>query len=153
MALERLSFPDPAARRAALILRLALASILFVHSIARIRSGGVAPFGEFLSSRGFPAGFALAWGITLFELAAGVLMIAGRWLRPVCAIYSLQILTGIVLVHAPAGWFVVGLGRNGAEYSVLILFALAALYVLAPQGSGARIAARSSTPTEMDETR
>ena len=30
----------------------------------------------------------------------------------------------IVLVHAPAGWFVVGLGRNGAEYSVLLIACL-----------------------------
>ncbi len=31
---------------------------------------------------------------------------------------------GIVLVHAPAGWFVVGHGRNGMEYSVLLIAAL-----------------------------
>ena len=66
-------------------------------------------------------------------------MLAGRWLRPVCMVYALQIATGIALVHAPAGWFVVGLGRNGVEYSVLILFCLAALFVLSPP-AGARIA-------------
>ena len=33
-------------------------------------------------------------------------------------------LAGIVLVHAPAGWFVVGLGRNGMEYSVLLIACL-----------------------------
>ncbi|NOT35288.1 MAG: hypothetical protein HOP12_14180 [Candidatus Eisenbacteria bacterium] len=27
-------------------------------------------------------------------------------------------------VHAKAGWFVVGAGRNGAEYSVLLIVAL-----------------------------
>ena len=32
--------------------------------------------------------------------------------------------TGIVMVHAPNGWFVVGGGRNGAEYSVLLIVAL-----------------------------
>jgi putative oxidoreductase len=34
---------------------------------------------------------------------------------------------GIWLVHAAAGWFVVGLGRNGMEYSVLIITCLLAL--------------------------
>ena len=29
-----------------------------------------------------------------------------------------------VLVHLPAGWFVVGLGRNGMEYSVLLIACL-----------------------------
>lgn len=30
----------------------------------------------------------------------------------------------LVLVHAPFGWFVVGAGRNGVEYSVLLLVLL-----------------------------
>ncbi len=31
---------------------------------------------------------------------------------------------GLILVHVPAGWFVVGLGRNGLEYSVPLIIAL-----------------------------
>ena len=31
------------------------------------------------------------------------------------------------MVHMPAGWFVVGLGRNGMEYSVLLIACLAML--------------------------
>ncbi len=30
----------------------------------------------------------------------------------------------LILVHLPAGWFVVGLGRKGMEYSVLLIIAL-----------------------------
>ena len=63
-------------------------------------------------------------------------------------VYALQIATGIALVHAPAGWFVVGLGRNGVEYSVLILFCLAALFVLSPP-AGVRIASKSSATGDM----
>ena len=33
-------------------------------------------------------------------------------------------IAGIVLVHAPEGWFVVGKGRNGVEFSVLLVVAL-----------------------------
>lgn len=43
--------------------------------------------------------------------------------------------TGAVLVHLPAGWFMVGLGRNGMEYSVLLIVCLAVLgWVHAPAG-------------------
>ena len=31
------------------------------------------------------------------------------------------------MVHAKAGWFVVGAGRNGMEYSVLLIVCLLAL--------------------------
>ena len=39
---------------------------------------------------------------------------------------------GIVLVHAPSGWFVVGGGRNGMEYSVLLIAVLLAQAWAAP---------------------
>ncbi len=38
--------------------------------------------------------------------------------------YAFLYLMGIVMVHAQDGWFVVGKGRNGAEYSVLLIVAL-----------------------------
>ncbi|HKJ16853.1 MAG TPA: hypothetical protein VJ984_05875 [Xanthomonadales bacterium] len=38
--------------------------------------------------------------------------------------YAVIYAVGIVLVHAPEGWFVVGLGRNGMEYSVLLIVCL-----------------------------
>jgi putative oxidoreductase len=43
------------------------------------------------------------------------------WLAPA---FALQLLAGMVLVHASAGWFVVGLGRNGMEYSALLVVCL-----------------------------
>jgi putative oxidoreductase len=38
--------------------------------------------------------------------------------------FVLQLLTGIVLVHARFGWFVVGPHTGGMEYSVLLIAAL-----------------------------
>ena len=63
-----------------------------------------------------PPAFRLRWGPLL--LAWGLLV------RPLCLAYSAIYLMGIALVHAPAGWFVVGLGRNGMEYSVLLIACL-----------------------------
>jgi len=43
---------------------------------------------------------------------------------------------GAALVHYPWGWFVVGAGRNGMEYSVMLLIGLAAVaWAYAPRRS------------------
>jgi putative oxidoreductase len=116
-----------AARQSLALVRIGLAALLCVHGVARIAHDAVAPFGGFLDGRGFPFGLALAWGVTLFEVVAAPLMALGRWVAPIALVFTAIYACGIWLVHAPAGWFVVGLGRNGMEYSVLILVCLLAL--------------------------
>ena len=117
---------ETAGRQALAFIRMTLATLLFVHGIARVLADGVAPFGVFLESRGFPFGLGIAWFVTVFELVAAPLLAAGRWVTPIALVFSAIYACGIWLVHAPAGWFVVGLGRNGAEYSVLIIACLLA---------------------------
>ena len=115
-----------AARQGLDLVRWVLATLLFIHGLARVLAGGVAPFGAFLDAQGFPAGLVLAWAVTVFELVAAPVMAWGRWVTPVALVFAAIYAWGIWLVHAPAGWFVVGLGRNGAEYSVLIIACLLA---------------------------
>jgi Predicted membrane protein len=117
---------ETAGRQALAFIRMALATLLFVHGVARVLADGVAPFGVFLESRGFPFGPGIAWFVTVFELVAAPAFAAGRWITPIALVFSAIYACGIWLVHAPAGWFVVGLGRNGAEYSVLIIACLLA---------------------------
>lgn len=117
----------PPARQSLLAIRVGLAALLCIHGIARVMHGGVEPFGGFLDGRGFPFGLGIAWFVTVFELVAAPLMALGRWVSPIALVFSVIYACGIWLVHAPAGWFVVGLGRNGAEYSVLIILCLLAL--------------------------
>lgn len=107
-----------------LVLRIALAGLILAHGWYRCLNGGVAPFGEFLDAQGFKVGLALAWAVTVFEMIAPILLIAGRFVFPVTLVCSVIYALGIWLVHAPAGWFVVGAGRNGVEYSVLLIIAL-----------------------------
>ncbi len=114
------------ARQALAFIRIALATLLFIHGAARVLADGVAPFGTFLESQGFPFGLGIAWFVTVFELAAAPVFASGRWVSPIALVFAAIYACGIWLVHAPAGWFVVGLGRNGAEYSVLILVCLLA---------------------------
>lgn len=114
-------------RRAHLLLRTAVAVLLGIHGFYRLAVMGPPGFGAFLASKGFPFGTGLAWAITVFEMAGSLLLVSGRWVRPVAAGFMAILLGGIVLVHGPEGWFVVGGGRNGVEYSVLLLACLASL--------------------------
>lgn len=113
-------------RWGATLLRVAVASVFVVHGLTRVSLGGVAPFGGFLGGSGLPAGVAIAWTLTIVEIVGGLALACGIAVRPLCAWFGAQIAVGIAMVHASAGWFVVGAGRNGAEYSVLILAGLAA---------------------------
>jgi putative oxidoreductase len=109
------------------IVRILTASLLLVHGVARIASGGVAGFGEFLSGQGFPAGGALAWVLTSAEIVGAPLLMAGRFVPFLCAWFAAELLAGIVMVHWKEGWFVVGGGRNGIEYSVLLIGCLSSV--------------------------
>ncbi len=101
------------------LIRFAAAGNMLIHGIARIVNDGVTPFDGFLSGFGFPP--YSAWGITLFEIAGAVLLMINRWVIPISSLFILQLLMGIILVHGREGWFVVGAGRNGIEYSVLLI--------------------------------
>ena len=115
-------------------LRIVLAGIVAAHGWARILAGGVAPFGGFLDAQGFPAGIAFAWAVTLVEVGGSVALALGRFVAPLCALFAAIYAVGIALVHAKAGWFVVGLGRNGMEFSVLLIACLLAVGLQAVRG-------------------
>ena len=112
---------------AIVIIRIFLAATMLVHGVARINAGGVAPFGGFLEAQGFPLGFYTAWAITIFEIVGGIVLAAGYFVPVISIVFALQLITGIILVHAKDGWFVVGLGRNGMEYSVLLIVSFLAV--------------------------
>ena len=106
---------------ALIFLRITVALLMLIHGIARIYFGIVDDFGEFLTLHNFPIGFYLAWAITIFEIVGSVLLAIGRYVAPLAIIFAVHLLCGILLVHLKEGWFVVGAGKNGAEYSVLLI--------------------------------
>ena len=111
-----------------LLLRFAVAAIFISHAIARIKLGTVGGFGDFLNGQGFnPIGFYLAWGITIYELLGGAWLITGRNIKWACLIFIAHQIGGIALVHFKQGWFVVGSGQGGMEYSFLLIFSLLAI--------------------------
>lgn len=120
--------------RALLGFRLLLALLIGIHGWYRLLHGGSPVFGEWLQGQGIPLPYAVAWGVTLGEITGSVCLALGLWVRPFALLFIGIYAMGIVLVHAPDGWFVVGAGRNGMEYSVLLIggLALVALRVRAP---------------------
>ncbi|MEM8486783.1 MAG: DoxX family protein [Bacteroidota bacterium] len=110
-----------------LTLRVVVSILLIIHGIARISLGIVDDFGGFLDMVGFPFGVAIAWTITIIEIAGGLMLALGRWVQWLALYFAGQLIMGIILVHAQEGWFVVGAGRNGVEYSVLLITVLLVL--------------------------
>lgn len=103
--------------------------VFMAHATIRLVDYSLPGFGAFLTGKGFPGGFYLAWAITLFELAGGLLMLFRKFVKWFCAGEIIILLTGIVLVHAPNGWFVVGKTLGGAEYSVVLVMVLLAVFL------------------------
>lgn len=117
-------FPFITATQAFVIFRIAVSGLLMAHGIMRMTAGTVNGFGEFLNSKGFIIGTAIAWFLTLFEIAGGLLMASGYFAKWIAAVFIIEHCFGIILVHAPNGWFVVGHQSGGVEFSVLLIFSL-----------------------------
>lgn len=109
------------------LIRVVVALIFISHGVARIFYQDVASFGGFLEGRGLPMGILWAWGVTLMEIAGGLVLALGRYITPLSCYFLAQTALGIWMVHWPAGWFVVGPGRNGMEFSVLLIACLLGL--------------------------
>lgn len=110
------------------LIRFAVALVILMHPVhGYFHLENIPRFGEYLSSLGFPFGGALAWAVLLTQTAASLLMLAGRFVVPACAAHAVVLLTGIVVFHYPLGWYVVGPGEGGMEFSVLMLACLAAV--------------------------
>jgi putative oxidoreductase len=106
-------------------LRFAMAVIFLAHSLPSIFTGNVNLFGtEYLDKVGFaPFGLYLAWAVKLSHIAAAACLLSNRFLKPAGMVTIAILIFGIFMVHLPDGWFVVGGGRNGVEFSFLLIFA------------------------------
>ncbi|MBU1437292.1 MAG: DoxX family protein [Gammaproteobacteria bacterium] len=112
-----------------LLLRITLAGLIAAHGWFRLLHGGIEPFGLWLESQSIPFGFWAAAVITAVEILGSALLAIGLLVVPVCKLFIPLYVAGIVMVHANEGWFVVGAGRNGAEYSVLLIVALICVWL------------------------
>jgi putative oxidoreductase len=116
--------PDRRSQVAWLCLRIVVAGLIAAHGWKRFADGGVVPFGEWLTSQHVPLGFAIAAVITAVEIIGTPLYALGRFVPVLSVVYASIYAVGIAMVHGREGWWVVGAGRNGAEYSVLLIACL-----------------------------
>lgn len=117
-----------------LLLRIAVAIILLTHSIFGMFDGGITTFGDlYLNAIGFaPLGVPIAWAIKLSHVAAAISLLADKYVKISGFITIFVLVMGIIMVHYPEGWFVVGGGRNGVEYNFLLICVL--LAIMFPKG-------------------
>lgn len=114
-----------------IILRLTLVMIMIMHSVPAMFNNGVNDFGRlYLNTVGFaPFGLALAWLIKLSHIGTAITLIFNRWIVISGTITIFILFVGILTVHWTNGWFVVGAGRNGIEYNVLLIACFANLII------------------------
>ena len=116
------------------ILRIVLGVIFIAHGWPKL--GDMAATADFLGGIGVPAPIVAAWAVTALELGGGLLLLVGFLVTPVALLLTAHMLTGIVLVHAARGFYVLGLGTGGIEFN-LILAAAAMMLVFGGPGLAA----------------
>jgi putative oxidoreductase len=121
-------------------LRMMMGIVFILHAGVRVYNNTLPGFGDFLHNKGFPFGFYLAWLITLFELVGGVLIFFRYLVRIFCIGEIIILIIGIITVHQENRWFALGDSLNGAEYSLVLITILTAIFI------AERKAARNITP-------
>jgi putative oxidoreductase len=127
------------------LVKLAVCAIILTHGMHRYLYGELGPLGDALAHFGFPFPRLEAQLVNLAE-TGGVLLIAlGVLVRTMCAILIFIFATGVVLIHWQLGFFIVGPGEGGWEFSALLMSCLAAV-ALDYWPARAPAAARASVP-------
>ena len=113
------------------ILRVVIGVIFIAHGFPKL-FGGIEATTGFLGQLGIPAPVVAAWLVALLETVGGALLIVGLFVTPLAILLSAHMLLGIILVHAPNGFYVVGPGQGGIEFNLLLIAGLLALIFAGP---------------------
>jgi putative oxidoreductase len=115
-----------------MILRIVLGLIFVAHGGAKL-FGGVGGTVAFFGSLGIPLPFLAAWVITLLEFVGGMFLIVGLFVLPTAILLAVHMLMGIILVHIPNGFFVIGPdAAGGYEFNLLLIAGLISLLLGGP---------------------
>lgn len=108
------------------LLRLPVAIILIMHSVPGMFNNGINDFGNFyLNQVGFaPMGVYIAWAIKLSHVVCALCFLLNKYIKWASVVTIFVLIMGIIMVHYKEGWFVVGGGRNGVEFNILLIFVL-----------------------------
>jgi putative oxidoreductase len=113
---------------AALVLRLALGTMLLAHGLLKVLVFTVPGTVQFFASVGFPGW--MAYLVIAAEIGGGALLLAGVMARWV-ALALLPVMLGALGVHWPNGW-VFSAPNGGWEYPAFLAVALIVQALLGP---------------------
>lgn len=114
------------------ILRVVTGVVFIAHGAPKLFGGGVEGLAGMLGGLGVPLAGAAAWIVTLLEFFGGLALVVGFLVAPVALLLSFHMLMGIVLVHAPNGFYVIGPGEGGIELNLLLIASLLTLVLAGP---------------------
>lgn len=114
----------------ALILRLALGSVMIAHALLKLLVFTLPGTAGFFAAHGFP-GWS-AYPVFALELLGGLALVLGLAVRSVAAIL-IPVMIGALIVHFPNGWAFTA-PNGGWEYVAFLIAALGAQVLL---GAGA----------------
>ncbi len=109
------------------VVKVAACAIMFTHGVHRYLYGEIGPLGDVLAQIGFPFAQVQANLVNAAETFGTVLIALGVFVRSLCAVMILIFVTGIVIFHWQAGFFIVGPGEGGWEFSALLICCFAAV--------------------------
>lgn len=116
---------------AILILRLGLGAIFMAHGLQKtfgfFNGPGIAGFTQMLSGLGFMPAVFWAYLAAYVELAGGLCLILGIWVRMSAALLLILITVATLKVHLSKGFFLSG---GGFEYNLVIICVCIALLIL-----------------------
>jgi putative oxidoreductase len=113
------------------ILRVVLGVIFLAHGLPKFTTG-IDGTAQMFASLSIPAPLIAAWFIALLETVGGLLLIVGFLVTPVALLLTAHMMTGIILIHAANGFYVVGGGTGGIEFNLLLGAALLAMVFCGP---------------------
>ena len=108
----------------ALILRITLGAIFFIHGVVKFQ-GGIENIVGWFESLGLPG--ATAYGVALLEIIGGILLIIGLATRLVAALFALLMIGATVKVKLAIGFL--GNGQM-AGYELDLAFLAIAVYLV-----------------------
>lgn len=114
------------------VLRIVTGVVFVAHGATKLFGGGVPGTADFLASLGIPAAGLMAWVVAALEFFGGLALVVGLLVTPIAVLFCIHMLLGIILVHAPNGFFVIGPGQGGIELNLMLIASLVTLIFAGP---------------------
>ncbi len=106
------------------VLRLVVCAVLFTHGSWRLAHHEAPVLGDILREEGIPFAVLSAYLVCIAETLGTVLLAFRVMVWPITFILSFIYCTGVYLFHRHNGFFVVGAGEGGWEYSAVLITCL-----------------------------